>query len=76
LEDVVIDRRGRSEAGPGSHDEDMIVLGLACHLLGTYPLYVPKEKSDGDKWLESVGLLKHFEDDDAERDNPFTVWRS
>lgn len=76
LEDVVIDRRGRSEAGPGSHDEDMIVLGLACHLLGTYPLYVPKPKSDGDKWLESVGLLKHFEDDDAERDNPFTVWRS
>jgi hypothetical protein len=54
----------------------MIVLGLACHLLGTYPLYVPKEKSDGDKWLEAAGLLKHFEDDDAERDNPFTVWRS
>lgn len=42
LGDVVLDRRGRIEAGAGAHDEDMIVLGLACHLLETYPLHIPK----------------------------------
>jgi len=44
LSDVVIDRNGRIEAGAGSHDEDMIVLGLACHLLETVPLYEVKRQ--------------------------------
>jgi hypothetical protein len=56
---VVIDRNGRIEAGAGAHDEDMIVLGLACHLLETMPLYVdPRaaQKSDGEEFLARHGL--------------------
>ena len=56
LEDVVLDRRGRIEAGAGAHDEDMIVLGLACHLLETYPLYVPTEAPSSEKLLSALGL--------------------
>lgn len=57
LGDVVIDRNGRIEAGAGSHDEDMIVLGLACHLLETMPIWERKvEKSAGERLAESLGL--------------------
>jgi hypothetical protein len=68
---VVINRNGRPEAGAHSHDEDMIVLGLACHLLATYPLYVPKEKPDGERWLERMGLLPDEWKDGYEPD-PFS----
>lgn len=68
LKNVVIDRNGRPEAGAHSHDEDMIVLGLACHLLATYPLYVPNTgKTQGERWLEANGLVI---DRELERD-PF-----
>jgi len=53
---VVLDKRGRIEAGAGSHDEDMIVLGLACHLLETYPVYVPTEKKGSERLAEALGL--------------------
>jgi hypothetical protein len=59
LADVVVDRNGRIEAGAGSHDEDMIVLGLACHLLETLPVSqapVPVGKTDGEAFLERNGL--------------------
>jgi len=56
LEDVVLDKRGRIEAGAGSHDEDMIVLGLACHLLETYPVYVPTEKKGSERLVDSFGF--------------------
>lgn len=57
LGDVVIDRSGRIEAGAGAHDEDMIVLGLACHLLETMTLApAPPPKSDGDLFLQRHGL--------------------
>ena len=55
--DVVIDRNGRIEAGAGCHDEDMIVLGLAAHLLETMPYMdfaVPQRGSD--KLREALGL--------------------
>ena len=39
LGDVELRRDGlRPEAGSDAHDEDMIILGLACHLLETLPL--------------------------------------
>lgn len=56
LESVVLDRRGRIEAGAGAHDEDMIVLGLACHLLETYPLYEATERSAAEKVTSALGL--------------------
>lgn len=39
LRSVVMDPMGRIAAAPTFHDEDMIVLGLACHLLETMPFY-------------------------------------
>ncbi len=66
LEDVVLDKRGRIEAGAGSHDEDMIVLGLACHLLETYPLYKPEPKSGKEVVVEALTgrkLMPRYEPD-------------
>ena len=66
LADVVIDRNGRIEAGAGSHDEDMIVLGLACHLLETMPLYTrpaSQELSDGEMFLKVNNLRVEGEKD-------------
>ena len=72
LKNVVVKRDGiRIEAGAGAHDEDMIVLGLACHLLETYPMYsAPQEKSDGEKWLERRGFVLP-RDSDSEALDPF-----
>lgn len=56
LENVVLDRNGRIEAGAGSHDEDMIVLGLAAHLLETVPLYRPPPKKGSEMLARDLGL--------------------
>ncbi len=72
LEDVVLDKRGRIEAGAGSHDEDMIVLGLACHLLETYPLVrVTEERTDAEVFLERHGFKTEQSDSEGE---PFSMW--
>ena len=43
----IMQRTGKVEAGHGRHDEDVILLGLACHLLETLPFYrVEKSVSD------------------------------
>jgi len=57
LGDVVIDRNGRIEAGAGCHDEDMIVLGLAAHLLETMPyMDFAAERKGSDVLREQLGL--------------------
>jgi hypothetical protein len=56
LADVVIDKNGRSEAKAGSHDEDMIVLGLAAHLLETMPVWTFEPKKGSEKLVEALGL--------------------
>jgi hypothetical protein len=57
LENVVVKRDGlRIEAGAGSHDEDMIVLGIACHILGTSPLYVTPEPKSSERLVKELGL--------------------
>ena len=57
LGDVVIDRNGRIEAGAGCHDEDMIVLGLAAHLLETMPVWTfDRQKSAGERVAEGLGV--------------------
>jgi hypothetical protein len=70
LENVVLDRNGRSEAGPGSHDEDMIILGLAAHLCETMPLYTPPAPKGSDRLLESLGLKRRLQSHVV--DDPFT----
>ena len=50
------------------HDEDMIVLGLACHLLETTPIYGVKVVSLKDKVMSALGL-RRMEVQDA----PFDV---
>lgn len=50
LRDVRMDAMGRLEAAPGRHDEDLICLGLACHLLETLPLRTqPKVTTVGER---------------------------
>jgi hypothetical protein len=57
LEDVELRRDGlRPEAGSDAHDEDMIILGLACHLLETIPLRTPPRTTR--QKLESTGFLQ------------------
>ena len=56
LENVVLDRNGRIEAGAGSHDEDMIILGLAAHLCETVPLYTPPAKKGSERLANDLGL--------------------
>lgn len=58
LSNVVIDRNGRIEAGAGSHDEDMIVLGLAAHLLETMPYVDFAPKKGSDQLLEALGIRR------------------
>lgn len=73
LGDVVVNRNGRIEAGAGAHDEDMIVLGLACHLLETLPLYEkPKstEKTDGEMFLAKNRLIIPGQDSTVD---PFSI---
>jgi len=58
LGSVVLKRDGlRPEAGAGAHDEDMIILGLACHLLETLPFWRPKELGS-DAVLRELGLRR------------------
>ena len=57
LSNVILNRVGRPEAGAGCHDEDMIVLGLACHLLETFPVYTASApKSELDRFEERLGV--------------------
>lgn len=57
LEDVELRRDGlRPEAGSDAHDEDMIILGLACHLLETLPLRTPPPTTR--QKLEASGMFK------------------
>lgn len=56
LENVVLDRNGRIEAGAGSHDEDMIILGLAAHLCETLPLYTPPAQKGSERLVNDLGL--------------------
>jgi hypothetical protein len=60
LEDVELRRDGlRPEAGSDAHDEDMIILGLAAHLLSVLPCYVkPEPKAGSDRLLKDLGLRK------------------
>lgn len=39
----VMQRTGKVEAGSGRHDEDVILLGLACYLLETMPFYLVEQ---------------------------------
>jgi hypothetical protein len=53
----IMQRTGKVEAGHGRHDEDVILLGLACHLLETLPFYrVGRSVSDE---LEGPGGAFH-----------------
>lgn len=57
LEDVVLKRDGlRPEAGAGSHDEDMIILGLACHLLEVIPYRKPLALKGSEQFMKDAGL--------------------
>lgn len=44
LSDVRHDHRGRPEAADGRHDEDMICLGMAAHILATRPVRLPPRR--------------------------------
>lgn len=41
----IMQRTGKVEAGHGRHDEDVILMGLACHLLETLPFYKTEESA-------------------------------
>jgi hypothetical protein len=57
LGSVVLKRDGlRPEAGAGAHDEDMIILGLACHLLETEPWHAPPREKGSVKLLRELGM--------------------
>lgn len=49
----IMQRTGKVEAGSGRHDEDVILLGLAAHLLETVPFY-RVEESDGERFERDV----------------------
>ena len=51
----VMQRTGKVEAGSGRHDEDVILLGLACYLLETMPFY--KVEQSGSDVMEGPGGL-------------------
>ena len=67
----IMQRTGKVEAGSGRHDEDVILLGLACHLLETMAFYRTDESAgmeferdvlgvreaySSDPWAEAVGF--------------------
>ena len=51
----IMQRTGKVEAGHGRHDEDVILMGLACHLLETLPFYrqelAPSEEAESGQIL-------------------------
>lgn len=59
----IMQRTGKVEAGAGRHDEDVILLGLACHLLETMPFY-RVEKSASETLEGPGGPLHRKERDD------------
>ena len=70
LENVVVKRDGiRIEAGSGSHDEDMIILGIACHLLETCKASPAAKKSGSDTFLGLMGLKRRR----VEQPDPFSL---
>lgn len=56
LGDVVLNRQNRIEAGAGAHDEDMIVLGLAAHLLETMPYRARPQMKGSQQLTKDLGL--------------------
>ena len=71
LSNVVFKRDGiRMEAGAGSHDEDMIILGIACHLLETYKASAKVEQKGSDGLLRDLGLKRRFH---VEQVDPFAM---
>ena len=61
LKNVIVNRLNRIEAGPGAHDEDMIVLGLGAHLLQTLPIYdFRKNGSGSDAFIKEAGLRRRI----------------
>jgi hypothetical protein len=71
LGDVVIDRNGRIEAGAGSHDEDMIVLGLAAHLLETMPVWEFAPASGSARLAKELGIKLRKRDNNEP--DPFSL---
>jgi hypothetical protein len=57
LSNVIINRLNRIEAGPGAHDEDMIVLGLACHLMEANPCYA-RPSLNTTQTMEKLGMIQ------------------
>lgn len=51
---VTEDEKGKWLAGPGRHDEDMICMGRALHLMSTLPAPAPKPRMDAS---ERMGLM-------------------
>ena len=75
LSEVVVDRNNRIEAGAGAHDEDMIVLGLACHLLETYAVWESKPvQTAGEKVAERLGLKLKSKASEKDADAFATGW--
>ena len=57
----IMQRTGKVEAGAGRHDEDVILLGLACHLLETMPFY-RSEPTPGEQFERDVlGIVKEVD---------------
>ena len=56
----IMQRTGKVEAGSGRHDEDVILLGLACHLLETMAFY-KREESAGTVFERDVLGVKEVD---------------
>lgn len=60
----IVQRTGKVEAGYGRHDEDVILLGLACHLLETMPFYRVEESPGAVFEREVLGVRSSRWDDE------------
>lgn len=66
LRDVILDPNNRIQAAPGCHDEDMILGGLAAHLLSWMPVYPETETTD-ERFRRTFGIA-------GARDVPDVAW--
>ena len=66
MSQFVMQRTGKYETGAGRHDEDVILMGLAAHLLETLPFYRMTE-SDGERFEREVLKIERVRerDDDS-----------
>lgn len=72
LKEVVLRRDGlRPEAGSGSHDEDMIILGLSAHLLETMPFRQRPQQKGSKQFMDSFGLRPNVP---RGTNDPFVSW--